>query len=652
MKKLFSILSIAVLAAACAKEPVPTPDPTPVVEKVHVEFSANLEDTKATIGQMKWEEDDKITIWVKSALGTPGYNGDEVSIVDPQTGKFEGDIASPNPEGDTFYAAYNASSIQAVEGTYVPVFNIPAVQNTAAAGATKAMLKGEFTGVKENIRFTMTAATAKLKINVTEVVSKVVFAGMNDETIASASKTLTYEGSAVTAVEFIVPAMTFTNGYKVTYTNESGTMYQSYSGSKSFVAGTERTINCTFVPFGIGVGFKKEPMSSYSYYLKGDAESIATANSANFETTGENGSGGTGPDIYDDDAKGFYTGIVEGGTAKIIVSGASTAVLPDMKMTEWGYYVTCNQRIDVNSDESYLEMKEIKVVIAKNQNVKLNKTLEWTVCGEADPQTPAQGHDFTKRELSGEDSTPAGYAKFYAGDVKLNPYVIVGGVEYCMIDRGTEGKVGQSLCITGLPHRSNHKDLWYVAKQRTRQQAIDGIVSGEVRRINDDSGYPVDMFYSRYYDGNWDDFCVKSRGFNIPEGKTIEARPVMYGVLWGGNHILFASPMNAYFYYDAEKDLDEHGEVSYTLHNTPTPSGSKIVPSGYDAKIELADATKSAAYGYTTTTSSVTLSPEFAHMNIYMWIYRGDLRPAVGDNNTPGYWCRYIQVQYAAPSGN
>ncbi len=649
MKKLLAIISIAVLAAACSKEPVPTPEPEPVVEKVYVKFSANLdEDTKATIAQMKWEAGDKITIWVKSELDKAIYAGDEVEIKNIETGIFEGMIASPNPEGDTFYAAYKASSIQKVNNTYEPVFNIPASQTTAAAGATKAMLKGQFTGLKENLNFTgdnaMKAATAKLKITVSEGVTSVVFAGMSGETITEGSKTLTYSGAAATDIEFIVPAMTFSNGYKVTYTNSRGTMYQSYSGEKSFEDGKARTINCTFVPFSISCGFQQVPMSSYSYYLKGDAASITKANSNNFLTIGEIGAGGTGPDEYDEDAQGHFTGNIEHGTAKVVINGASSAVLPSMTVSERGYYVTYLMRNSKSSNDYTLT--ETKIVVVNSESTPLSKDLTWSVFG-ANESSTSYGIDYTlgkTESLAEEEKVPQGFARFYAGEVKINPYIKVDGKEYCMYERGSEGKVGETVYVTGLPHKSNHKDLWYIAKSPT--------TIGTVSRRQDDKLNWQDMFYDPNK-SQWTDYCVRSRSFNIPASAEINARVIMHGVTWAPH------TLNAYFWFDAtnhafglHKDVakgDKDARGSEKLNNL-SDCDAYVENDESGDNYSYQDLGTGGRYGVINPGKDIiTLTSTNAAASVYLWIYRGSTGVLF---DYPGYWCNYVKVQYAAPSNN
>lgn len=614
MKKLLAIISIAVLAAACVKQP--TPEPEPVVEKVYVKFSANLdEDTKATIKNMKWETGDKITIWVKSELDKAIYAGDEVEIKNIETGTFEGMIASPNPEGDTFYAAYKASGIQKVNNTYEPVFNIPASQTTAAAGATKAMLKGQFTGVKEELNFAgdnaMKAATAKLQITVSEGVTNVVFAGMSDETITAGSKTLTYSGAATTDIEFIVPAMTFSNGYKVTYTNARGTMYQSYSGSKSFVDGKERTINCTFVPFSISCAIDADhaPKTSYDYYLAGN---ITKANSSDFETKGRL-SGGTdeNPWQYDEDAQGIFTGKIERGKAKMVISGISSSLIPsNLKIKEYGCYV---KRVGG---------QEGKDVYATEQSINLTKDFSWDV-------------------LYKKDEAATHMIEVDAGDLEIKPYVIINDGS---ADTEYKAPTAYTLHVTGLPHQSDHKDLWYVCTQGSGNNQVSGVV----RRHPDDTNYPIDMF-EQTQTGSWRDYCVRSRKFNIPA--ETNAQVIMHGTLWAPHSI------NAYFWFDATND-------SFVFHKGVDRTGSNGEKlknlsdcDAYDEESEARQHTKyldlgetysGVTYGHVND-NTITLSPSNPAANVYLWIHRGTTASLF---EYVGYWCRYVKVQYAAPTQN
>lgn len=313
MKKIliFAFAFVAAVFASCSKNDVSEPAPV-LMEKVPVVVAVNVDDTKATIKDMKWEAGDQITVWVESALETLGYKGDTLDIINPETGEFAGKIVKPQ-QTDTYYVAYNASSFDRESKN--PVFNIPAVQNNAAEGATKAMLKGVFTGSKSEINVGMKAATAKLQINVDKAVTSVEFAGMNNEILTGSSTTISYSGAAATDIELIIPAMSFTNGYRLIFTNEENKkMYQSYGAGKEmdFTIGGKRTVNCAFNPFNISVEMVEDPMTSYSYYCKGD---ITKANS-------------------------MESGRCEPGVAEIIIDGVSSSLFAQMgyKVKEVGYY--------------------------------------------------------------------------------------------------------------------------------------------------------------------------------------------------------------------------------------------------------------------------------------------------------------------------
>lgn len=648
MKRIYSIFAIAVsaLLVSCAKEDVPTPSPVPgEIELVPVSVSVSLSgDTKATIGQMKWEAGDQITIWVASALSDDGYTGDVLNITNTETGTFSGQIRKPLAS-DTYYAAYQASGFD--KDNKKPIFNIPAVQNYAKDGATKVMLEGaSFTGSKsefENRELVFTAATAKLKITVDMPVIGVEFSGMNGETLTGGSTTISYSGDPANDIELVVPAMTFSNGYKVTYTNASGnSMCKSYGNQQPvmFTAGHMRKINCTF----IAVAFNQVPMSSYSYYLAAkqpganvDAN-INIANSDNFLTIGEIGAGGTGPAVYDDDAQGHYTGNIEGGTAKVVISDASD--LSSMNVTERGYYVTYKKR---NSKTSNIYTVTEERIVVSSTSTPLSKDLTWSVFGAGESGT-AYGVDFTlgkTESLAEEEKVPQGYARFYAGDVKINPFIKVDGKEYCMYFRGTEGKVGETVVITGLPHKSNHKDLWYIAKSPTTK--------GTVSRHQDDNDNWQDMFYDENK-STWTDFCVRSRSFNIPA--ETDAKVIMHGVTWAPH------TLNAYFWFDAtDHAFGLHKDVA---KGTGARGSEKLNNlTDCDAYVENDESSKNYNYQDLGTGGRygvinpgkdiITLSPSTPSASVYLWIYRGS---TTSFSSYPGYWCNYIKVQYAAPSNN
>lgn len=610
MRKIYSIFAIAVSAlfVSCAKEDVPTPDPVPgKIEMVPVTVSVSLGgDTKATIHDMKWEAGDKITVWVASALSDDTYTGDVLDITNVETGTFSGQIRKPQAS-DTYYTAYQSSGFDKVNKK--PIFNIPAEQNGAKDGATKVMLEGaSFTGSKyefEHRNLVFTAATAKLQINVDMPVTGVEFAGMNDETLTGSSKTISYSGTAANDIELVVPAMTFSNGYKVTYTNASGKkMYQSYSSGKSvaFTAGHERKISCTFVPFEIScaVDAANAPKTSYDYYLAGD---IAAANAEKFETVGRlSGGSSENPWQYDEDAQGIFTGKIERGKAKVIINGASSAAIPsNIKIKEYGCYV---KRVDG---------AEGKDIYATGQSITLTKDFSWDVLYK-----------------SGEAATHM--LEVDAGDLEIKPYIVVNDGA---ADAEYVAPTAYTLHVTGLPHRSDHKDLWYVCSTGSGANQV----SGKVERHNDEANYPVDMFRQNDRNG-WEDYCVRTRYFNIPA--ETRAQVIMHGTLWAPHSI------NAYFWFDATKD-------SFVFHKNVDrtgASGEKLKNlSDCDAYDEESEARQHTSYFDLGTThghvndNTITLSPANPAASVYLWIHRG----TTVATDYVGYWCRYIKVQYAAP---
>ncbi len=613
MKRIYVFLAVALatLLVSCAKvdEPVPGPVPGPL-ERVPVTVSVSLDDTRATIGGMKWEIGDQIKVWVESALSNEGYAGDVLDIVNVETGEFSGEIAAPLAN-DTYYAAYNAAGFDKTGKQ--PLFEIAASQNTAAGGATKAMLKGSYTGAKNAISFAMKSATAKLVINISQndaayPVNKVEFSGMNDETIAAAgAKTISFESaSGASEIEFIVPAMNFTKGYKVVYAKGADKMYQSYHtlSGVEFAAGARRTVNCAFVPYSLSceIDAFNAPKTSYDYYLAGD---IAEANNSKFETVGRlSGGESENPWEYDEDAQGIFTGKIERGKAKVVISGMSSSLIPsDLKIKEYGCYV---QRVGGHGG---------KDVYAKDQSIALAKDFSWDVLYKI-----------------GEAATHM--IEVDAGDIEIQPYFIVNDGSS---DTEYKAPAVYTLHVTGLPHRSDHKDLWYVNPSS---------VSGKVERHNDDKGKPVDMFRASKT-SSWQDFCVKSKLFNIPDD--IKARVIMNGVTWAPH------TLNAYFWFDATGS-------DYVLHNsvskgTKDARGKEKLDnlSDCDAYVEndesgdnysYSDLGTGGRYGVINPGQDIiTLTQSASSVNIYLWIYRGSTSALF---DYPGYWCHDIKVQYAS----
>lgn len=599
MKKIFAFVSAIALLASCNKEAVNGAEEiVPEVKLVPITVKAGV-DTKATIGEMQWESGDKITVWVKSDVeSNPNYKGYELEIEDLELGTFYGEIAYPQ-ENDTYYAAYGATGFDKAHLT--PVFAIPSEQDDAAEGATKVMLGGKFSGGRQYIEFQMTAATAKLAITVNENVKKVEFAGMSGEKIAENDATvISYEGDATKNIQLIVPAIEFSKGYTVTYTNNADQkMYQSYeSAGYTFEAGKVRAINCTFEPFSISCAIDAEnaPKTSYDYYL---ADNLTKANSADFETVGRLSGGTTEePWQYDEDAQGIFTGKIERGKAKIVINGASSRVIPDnLTIKEYGCYV---KRVGG---------QEGKDVYATAQSIALTKDFTWDVLYK-----------------QGEAATHM--IEVDAGDLELKPYIIVNDGA---ADAEYVAPTACTLHVTGLPHRSDHKDLWYFNPSS---------VSGKVKRHEDETNYPVDMFEMPLASrGQWRDFAVRTRQFNIPA--ETNAKVIMHGTLWAPHSI------NAYFWFDATND-------SFVFHKDASLGSEKLTDNTKcDAYDEESEARQNTAYYDLGTThghvndNTITLSPANPAASIYLWIHRGSTIAT----DTAGYWCRWIKVQYA-PKNN
>lgn len=597
MKKIIFFVAALALFASCNKDQFQESE---TIETVPVTINASLPETKATIGVMTWEAGDQITVWVASHLNDEGYNGNVLDLVDATTGKFAGEIATPLSE-DTYYAAYNALGFD--KENKAPIFNISATQADASNGASKAMLSGTYTGALSGLSFTMASTSAKLKITFNQAIKQVTFAGMNDENIIGTNKEIVYtntDSQGASVVEFIIPAMTFTNGYKliVEGLNQGEIMYQAFSGSKSFTAGHVRNVTLDFVPFSITAVIDEinPPMTSYSYYLKGDYDN---ANSSVFETVGRLGQG-SDPDTYDNNVQGVFTGNIQGGKAKIVVNGASSSLIPaGYTVKEYGYYRSVNGSA------------KTKVKVGENLNLSLSKNISWWV--------------------EGEDSN---YTTYDQGKVSLQPYIIVnngtGDTEY--------HQDPVDFYITGLPHRSDHKDLWYVEPHHDD----GGRVSGKVQRHLDGSKkFECDMFYNNNSDGGWDDFAVRSQMFSIPTGSQINVKPVMYGVLWGGASTY---RLHAYFYFDSTNNTD-----GYIFHKEKTTDNDhKLTSPTPDVTIELPHSGNTVDYRFMDINKVVALSHERPELSIYIWMYRY----ASFTFDHPGYWCRYIKVQYSAPANN
>lgn len=621
MKKIILFVAALALFISCNKEKLQESEST---ETVPVTVCASFPETKATIGAMAWEIGDQITVWVASHLNDEGYNGNVLDLVDATTGKFAGEIATPQAE-DTYYAAYGADGFN--RDFHTPVFNLSATQADASNGATKARLSGIYEGALSDLSFTMSAATAKLKISFDKEVKRVTFAGMKGENIIGENKEVVFtdtKASGTKDVEFIIPSMTFFNGYKLTVEGMTvgQVMYLAFPGQKVFSAGYVRNVSINFVPFSISAAFDEanSPMTSYSYYLKGD---YSTANSDVFETGGRLGEG-SNADAYDDDVRGVFTGKLQGGKAKIVINGASASLIPEgYKVKEYGYYRSVNGSTP----------EQIKVGV--NLDEPLSKNISWDVEGNN-----------------------TNYTLYDQGVVSLQPYIIVnyggGNAEYRM-------EQPKDFYITGLPHISAHKDLWHVAAKVSHTDIASNKVTGEVINDKDEKHENVDMFYNNNADGGWDDFCVRTRPFSIPSGQTVNVKPVLYGVLWGGNHA-----MEAYFYFDSTNNDKETYDGStllskgYVFHRTAPHGHASDIKTDSDAYIESSKANESAysILGNVTKTGFeshinndvVVLNNTDNEFNMYLWIHRHS--GVILSSYHPGYWLKNIRVQYSAPANN
>ena len=347
-------MALAAVAAlvGCSKENTPMD----VVAKNNftVDASIVVDDTRVSVEgenftDVKWAEGDKIQL--SSEAGTSmtmtAYELSETR--DQAFFAGEGNVVSAT---DTYYAIYPAVAIS--DG--VASINL-AVQSGDDAAVLVA--KGA-SNSSESINLSFTPANALLHVTVSgvESLAKAEFKAFDGAAIASEfvydfeaetasakGETSAYvvENPAVDGFFFSLPAdMDMAAGYVVSLTDAAGNVCSKAYNGKTFAKGTTTRVNIEWSTPSVALG---TPMTSYSYYVSGDAKTANTcANNVIYFPTASTFTGVQNAMI----AEAGY--IVDGKTYVVDVDKAtkSFAMAQSVTVSSWG----------AKSVEAYIKTKD------------------------------------------------------------------------------------------------------------------------------------------------------------------------------------------------------------------------------------------------------------------------------------------------------
>ena len=270
MKKIGSILGVISLFAACTAEldttPEITEEQTPIIEKAPVLYASIEEgaETKVYLDEnykVLWHADDRISVFNKNTYnqqyrfeGNDGDNAGTFSIVE------DGKLHTSNVI-DYLYAVYPYRAATSISNSSVLTVNYPAAQTYSAdsfgrgANTMVAVTDGE------NLQFKNACGYLMFKLYGTNVKIKTIsLKGNNNEKIAGEATismslgdtpTVAMSGSAsdeiilnctdavtigstseaFTEFWFTLPPVTFTNGFTVTITDNTGKVFQRSTSS-------------------------------------------------------------------------------------------------------------------------------------------------------------------------------------------------------------------------------------------------------------------------------------------------------------------------------------------------------------------------------------------------------------------------------------
>lgn len=275
MKRFFIALAAMAAMVGCSKENIPSE----VITKDNFTVDAKIvvDDTRVTVGgeeftDVQWELDDKVTLFSEAgakATLTATESGDKVRF--RGEGTYKADV-------DTYYAIY--PSVDIVDGIASKSLEIQTGDDAAVLAAAT------YNAPKGVIDMVFTPQNALLHVSVTNGVTlaKAEFMAF-DGSMLPATYIYNFKQGKPSAsdevekyvIEFETPSNSFffalpadldlAGGYIIYLTDSKGNICSKAYNGKTFKKATTTRVDIEFAAPKVTLG---EPMTSYSYYFKGN----------------------------------------------------------------------------------------------------------------------------------------------------------------------------------------------------------------------------------------------------------------------------------------------------------------------------------------------------------------------------------------------
>lgn len=332
------VLAAVAAMVGCSKENTPMN----VVEKGNVTVNASivLDATRVSVEgenftDVKWSEGDKIQL--SSVAGTSMVmTTSEISESRDQA-FFAGDGELVSAV-DTYYAIYPVATI--ADG----VAKVNLAQQSGNDAAVLVAKANSTTTEGINMAFTPANALLHVAVSGIDALAKAEFKAFDGSAIASEfvydfeAETASAEGEtsayvienpAVDGFFFSLPAdMDMAAGYVVSLTDAEGNVCTKAYNGKTFAKGTTTRVNIEWSTPSVSLG---TPMTSYSYYVSGDAKTAnSCANNVIYFTTASTFAGVQNAMI----AEAGY--IVNGEYIAVATDASSKSISGNVTVSSWG----------------------------------------------------------------------------------------------------------------------------------------------------------------------------------------------------------------------------------------------------------------------------------------------------------------------------
>lgn len=275
MKRFFIALAAMAAMVGCSKEN--TPSEVITVDNFTVDAKIVIDDTRVTVGgekftDVKWELDDKVTL-VSEA-------GAEVTLSATEAGdnvRFRGE-GTYAADVDTYYAIYPNVAID----DYVASIDLAtqsgddaAVLAAATSNAPKGVIDMEFTPQNALLHVSVTngVSLAKAEFKAYDgsmLPATYIFSFKQGKPSASGEVASYVIENPSNSFFFALPAdLELADGYIIYLTDSNGNICSKAYNGKTFTKATTTRVDIEFAAPKVNIG---EPMTSYSYYLKGNKD--------------------------------------------------------------------------------------------------------------------------------------------------------------------------------------------------------------------------------------------------------------------------------------------------------------------------------------------------------------------------------------------